>query len=228
MRIRDLEILYEDNHVLVVNKPAGIPTQGAGPGEPSLVQLAKQYIKSKYSKPGNVYLGVVSRLDSRVSGIVIFARTSKAAARLSSEFAQGTADKTYWAIVEGTPQPPSGSCLDWLIHDDNRQRVVISSANVPGAKEARLSYVTLGMARAGTWLEVKLETGRKHQIRVQLANRGWPIRGDTKYRATQSWPSGIALHARRLELAHPVRETRLELTAPLPAPWRDMGFSDPP
>lgn len=221
-----LEVLYEDNHVLAVNKPAGIPTQGALPGEPSLVQLAKQYIKSRYSKPGNVYLGVVSRLDSRVTGVVVLARTSKAAARLSDQFANGEPHKTYWAIVDRAPRPAASSCVDWLIRDENQHRVVVCPAQVPGAKEARLRYLTLRSVPAGWWLEVQLETGRKHQIRVQLAARGWPIRGDAKYGSQQSWPKGIALHARKLELFHPVRGTRLEFTAALPKSWHEMGITD--
>lgn len=227
MHLPDLDILHEDNHVLVVNKPAGIATQGAAPGEPSLVELAKRYIKIRYRKPGNVYLGVVSRLDARVTGAVIFARTSKAAARLSAQFAAGDPQKTYWAIVEHPPQPPSGTCVDWLTRDEQKHRVLISAPATCGAKEARLSYCTRRIVPVGTWLEVKLETGRRHQIRVQLASRGWPIRGDAKYGSTQSWPDGIALHARKLELAHPVGGNPLELIAPLPDAWRQMGISDP-
>lgn len=227
MHHHDLEILYEDNHVLAVNKPAGIVTQGAASDEPSLVQLAKQYIKTRYRKPGNVYLGVVSRLDARVTGAVVFARTSKAAARLSAQFAAGGPHKTYWAIAERPPEPPSGNCVDWLARDEERHRVVIGSSASASAKEARLSYVTLRRIPAGALLEVNLETGRKHQIRVQLASRGWPIRGDAKYGSSQSWPKGIALHSRKLELAHPVGGSRLELLAPLPVVWRQMGISEP-
>ena len=221
MRPHDLEILYEDNHLLAVNKPAGIPTQGSLPGESSLVQVAKQYIKSRYSKPGNVYLGVVSRLDSKVTGVVVFARTSKAAARLNSQFAAGEPRKVYWAVVEREPQPHVGECVDWLVHDDARRRVVVASEkeNSPESKQAKLTFSTLRQVSAGWLVEIQLETGRKHQIRVQLASRGWPIVGDTKYGSTTKWPKGIALHARQLELLHPVQGTPLLLTAPLPKSW---------
>ncbi len=226
MHARDLEILHEDNHLLVVNKPAGVPTQGALPGETSLVQLAKQYIKSRYGKPGNVYLGVVSRLDSRVTGVVVFGRTSKAAARLTSLFAHGETRKTYWAVVEHEPHPPSGRCVDWLTHDDPQRRVVVAEAETADAKEARLSYRTVRPVSVGWLVEVGLETGRKHQIRVQLATRGWPIIGDKKYGSNQHWPDGIALHARQLELVHPVRGTPLVLIAPVPPPWHKLGIRD--
>jgi 23S rRNA pseudouridine1911/1915/1917 synthase len=215
----ELEILYEDNHLLAVNKPAGIPTQGSRPGEQSLVQVAKQYIKSRYQKPGNVFLGVVSRLDSTVTGVVVLARTSKAAARLTAQFGGGETSKLYWAVVERAPHPPSGNCVDWLLHDDVKKCVIVSTSNTPAAKEARLSYRTIQSLSAGWLVEVRLETGRKHQIRVQLAARGWPILGDKKYGSRSSWPKGIALHARQLDIMHPVRNEPLSLTAPVPKVW---------
>lgn len=219
MEPEHLDILYEDNHLLVVNKPTGIATQGALPGEPSLAQVAKQYIKWRYAKPGNVYLGVVSRLDSRVSGVVVFARTSKAAARLTASFANRETVKIYWAVTERRPDPPAGQCLHWLWHDDEAHRVRVARGQSTGAKEARLSYRVLQTVDNATLVEVVLETGRKHQIRVQLAESGWPILGDTKYGARQPWPAGIALHARRLDLNHPVRDTPLTLVAPVPTCW---------
>ncbi|MGE0756912.1 MAG: RluA family pseudouridine synthase [Pirellulaceae bacterium] len=213
-------ILYEDNHLLAVVKPAGLPTMGAAEGEPSLVVLARQYLKDKYHKPGNVYLGVVSRLDALVTGVVVFARTSKAAARLSQQFASGEAVKEYWCLVERPPVPPAGHCVDWLVHQDALRRVLVVSAGTPQAKDARLSYRTLRAARRCTLLEIQLETGRKHQIRVQLAHRGWAVLGDVRYGAHTSFPEGIALHARRLEFQHPVRPTRITFEAPLPASWK--------
>jgi 23S rRNA pseudouridine1911/1915/1917 synthase len=207
-----------------VNKQAGLPTQGALPGQPSLVQLAKQYLKSRYTKPGNAYLGVVSRLDSQVSGVVVLARTSKAAARLTAQFASGEVHKTYWGVVEHPPQPPTGSCVDWLLHNDAQRRVMVVNEDSAGAKEARLTYTTREQIPIGWFVEIHPETGRKHQIRVQLANRGWPIVGDEKYGSEQRWPDGIALHARQLDFIHPVRRTPLVCVAPLPLSWHSLGM----
>jgi 23S rRNA pseudouridine1911/1915/1917 synthase len=183
------------------------------------VELARRYLKQRYHKPGNVYVGVVSRLDAPVTGVVLFARTSKAANRLNQQFATGQAIKTYWAIVENVPSPDEGSCVDWLFHDDARRRVVVSVPHRPGAKEARLSYRVVRPTRIGTLVEVRLETGRKHQIRVQLSHRGWPIVGDARYGAKRPFPRGIALHARSLETVHPVQRLPLIIKAPLPDDW---------
>lgn len=221
-----LEILYEDNHVLAINKPALLPTMGAREGSPSLVLQAKAYLKEKYAKAGNVYLGVVSRLDAAVTGVVIFARTSKAAARLTEQFRTRVVEKTYWAVVEGAPNPPEGKCDDWILKSERQARMIIVTRQTAGALDARLSYRTLGSADRGRLLEVRLETGRKHQIRAQLSHRGYPIRGDRKYDAQWSFSPGIALHARRLELIHPVRKTPLEITAPLPKAWRQLGIRE--
>jgi 23S rRNA pseudouridine1911/1915/1917 synthase len=214
-----MHILYEDNHLLVVVKPAGLVTQGAAEDEESLVTQAKAYLKQKCQKPGNVYVGVVSRLDAPVSGVTILARTSKAADRLTKTFRDREASKLYWALVSGSP-PPQGELRDWLVKDERQQRVIITSPTTAGAKEAVLRYRTLGKSEAGTWLEVELITGRKHQIRVQLGARRWPILGDTKYGSHASFPDGIALHARRLELEHPVLKTPLVFEAPLPRSWQ--------
>lgn len=213
-----LDVLYEDNHLLIVNKPAGLPTQGAAEGEPSLCELAKQYLKAKYQKPGNVYLGVVSRVDAFVTGAVVLARTSKAASRLSEQFRTQAVEKTYWAIVEQPPQPPTGVCEDWVSKDDDAHLMRVVTASSAGQK-ARLTYRTLKSTAAGTLLEVRLETGRKHQIRLQLSDRGWPIVGDRKYGANTTFPVGIALHSRQLRLDHPVRHEPLDVVAPLPAYW---------
>lgn len=220
-------MLFEDNHLLAVVKPAGLPTMGVEAGRTSLVTVAKDYLKSKYGKPGNVYLGVVSRLDASSSGVIIFARTSKAAARLTDLFRRGDVEKTYWALVEGRPEPAEGSCIDWLGKDEQQMRMVVCEAHQAGAQEARLRYRTLRRLPRATLLEVRLETGRKHQIRVQLAHRGHPVLGDRKYGATADFPHGVALHARQLELEHPVRKTPLRLEAPLPPAWRVVGIEEP-
>lgn len=224
MTLSKLDVLYEDNHLLAVNKPAGLPTMGAVAGRLSLIILARQYIKERYNKPGNVYVGVVSRLDAPVTGVVLFARTSKAADRLTRQFASGEPHKTYWAVVEQQPPKPQGICVDWLFHDDDVRRVMVTTPHTPDAKQARLAYRVLQNLRRGSLLEVQLETGRKHQIRVQLAHQGWPILGDAKYGARHSFPRGIALHARRLEFVHPIRRTPIIVEAPLPASWRKLGI----
>ena len=217
-----LNVLFEDNHLLAVNKPAGLPTMGAAAGRPSLVQQARQYIKNRYGKPGNAYVGVVSRLDALVTGVVLLARTSKAADRLTRQFAAGEPRKTYWAVVEQPLAVSSGGLVDWLWHDDQRQRVVVTEAGAHDAKEARLTYRTLKRLARGILIEIELETGRNHQIRVQLAHHGSPILGDAKYGSAQAFAAGIALHARKLELLHPVRQTPLILEAPLPTSWKSL------
>lgn len=221
-----MEVIYEDNHLLVVNKPAGLATMGVGEQEPSLWRSAKQYLKAKYSKPGNVYLGVVSRIDTPVTGVVVFARTSKAAARLSEQFREGTVQKRYWAIVERPPAPPQGRCEDRLVRADRQRKVhvVDEDDDADDARPAALEYRTLRRLPGGpTLLEIRLLTGRKHQIRVQLASRGWPILGDKKYGARSTFPGGIALHARQLTIDHPVRHEPLELVAPPPSSWSSAG-----
>ena len=218
-----LEVLYEDNHLLVVVKPAGLPTMGVAADRPSLLSQAKQYIERKYKKPGEAYLGTVSRLDAPVTGAVLFARTSKAAARLTEQFRGREVEKTYWALVSGRPTPASGKCVDWLIHDERHRRVHVTAPGAQGAQEARLSYQTLEFHGARTLVEVALETGRKHQIRVQLARLGHPIVGDQKYGSREPFANGIALHARRLAIEHPTRHERIVIEAPLPAAWRQAG-----
>ena len=222
-----LDILYEDNHLLAVNKPAGLVTMGVAEDRPSLLKLAKAYLKQKYDKPGNVYLGAMSRLDAPVTGVILFARTSKAAARLTDQFKQRAVEKSYWAIIEGAIRPPAGSCQDWLVADERHRCVKIAGPTVPGAKEALLTYRQLRELPGGALLEITLETGRKHQIRVQLAGRGCPVWGDRKYGGREKLPAGIALHARRLVVEHPVKQnTKIELQARLPGAWRTLGVSD--
>lgn len=219
-----LTVLYEDNHLLAVAKPAHLPTMGVAANKDSLLTIAKQYIKQKYAKPGNVYLGVVSRLDAPVTGLIVIARTSKAATRLNESFRGRQARKLYWALVEGVPAPAAATCVDWLRKDERHRRVHVTRPGHPEAQEARLAYRTLAVRGGYTLLEIELETGRKHQIRVQLAHLGHPVLGDVKYGATLAFPVGIALHSRALELVHPVRRTPLHLVAPLPACWRRFGI----
>jgi 23S rRNA pseudouridine1911/1915/1917 synthase len=220
-----LSVIYEDNHLLAVNKPAGLPTMGTPGDRPTLLTLAKQYVKDRYRKPGNVYLGVMSRLDAPVTGVVLLARTSKAAARLTEQFRTHTVEKTYWAVVEGVLDSPTGNLVDWLGHDDRHRRMHIVGPTSPGARMARLSYRCLGVLKQhGAWLEVVLETGRKHQIRLQLSHQGHPIIGDRKYGSRIMFPHGIALHARRLVISHPTTAARLEFEAPPPDAWRRLGI----
>lgn len=226
MTSRPLTVLYEDNHLLAVNKPAALPTMGVAEHLPSLIVEARAYIKDRYQKPGNVYLGTVSRLDAPVTGVVLFARTSKAAARLSEQYRTREVEKTYWAIVEGRLEPPSGTLTHWLAEDERHRRMHAVAADQLGARECRLHYRHLATLDVGTLVEIELETGRKHQIRVQFAARGTPILGDRKYGSKRPFPEGIALHARRLVVRHPVRDEQIEITAPLPAAWKKLGIKE--
>jgi 23S rRNA pseudouridine1911/1915/1917 synthase len=219
-------VLYEDNHLLVVNKPAGLAVMGVAAGRESILTLAAAYVKRKYAKPGNVYLGVVSRLDAPVTGALVLARTSKAASRLTEQFRGGAVDKRYWALVSGAVEPPEGECLDWLGHDERHRRVRRVRPEDPQARRAELRYRTLARSRACSLLEVQLLTGRKHQIRVQLSALGHPILGDRKYGASTTFPDGIALHARLLGIAHPVGGAPLRFEAPLPDSWRQSGVAE--
>lgn len=219
-----LNVLYEDNHLLVVVKPAGLPTMGTPDGVPTLLTVAKEYVKKRYNKPGNVYLGVVSRLDAPVTGVVLLTRTSKAAARLTEQFRTHTVEKSYWAVVEGVVEPPEGQLVDWLGHDDRHRRMHIVGETMPEAKEARLAYRRLSVVKDFSLLEVVLETGRKHQIRLQLSHAGYPIVGDRKYGSITAFSAGIALHARRLVISHPTTGERLEFEAAPPTSWRRFSL----
>ncbi len=208
-------VLYEDNHLLVLNKPVGLATMGVGANEESLFTLAKRYIKQKYQKPGEVYLGVVSRLDLPVSGIIVFARTSKAANRLNEQFSKHSVKKIYHALVEGLPAVPQGELIDVICEDKKLRKLWIS--NSPNSlankrfdpKEAKLHYQVLERFSKTALVEVELLTGRKHQIRLQMSHLGHPIIGDGKYGARPIPQSGICLHAYRLSFIHPT--TRIEL-----------------
>lgn len=221
-----LDVIFEDNHLLVVNKPAMLPTMGVAEGEPSLLVVAKEYIRAKYDKPGNVYLGVVSRLDTPVTGVTIIARTSKAAARLSEAFRERKVEKTYWAVVAGQLPECEGVLENYLRKDERHRKVHVTHANVPDAQFAKLTFRAIGTNKNLSLLQVHLETGRKHQIRVQLAKHGVSIIGDQKYGSTQKFSAGIALHARQLVIEHPVLKERMTFIAPLPASWqKDSRFS---
>ena len=215
-----LDVLFEDNHLLAVNKPASLPTMGVRSGAPSLLSAAKEYIAEKYNKPGHVYLGIVSRLDAPVTGIVLMARTSKAAARLSAAFRARSVEKTYLAAIAGEIEPAAATLEHYLCKDERHRRVYATHAENPNAQFARLSYVTLCCGPSATLVRVQLETGRKHQIRVQLAQAGHPIVGDRKYGSDLPFESGIALHAAQLSLEHPVRRTPLKIEAPTPRAWQ--------
>ena len=220
-RPQKLQVLYEDNHLLVVNKPVGLATQGVAEGTPSVLTRAKAYLKQKYKKPGNVYLGVVSRLDATVGGVLIFARTSKAAARLTKQFQSGSALKVYWALVEKQPTPAAGELSHWLLKNDAARLVEVVPPRSRGAQHARLSYRTLQRHKDGALVEIQLHTGRKHQIRVQLSAMDCPIVGDRKYGSRQMFAGeGIALHCVRLTIEHPTTQERLTFTADPPTEWK--------
>ena len=224
MNPHSLHVIYEDNHLLAVLKPAGLATMGLSGQRPTLLAVAKQYVKERYRKPGNVYLGVMSRLDAPVTGVVLLARTSKAARRLTEQFRTRTVQKTYWGLVEGSVRPASGELVDWVSADERHRRVRVVGPTQPGAKLARLAYRRLETLEGYSLLEVELVTGRKHQIRVQLADRGHPILGDRKYGSRRPFPKGIALHARRLVVNHPVGDEPVVLEAPLPEAWHTFGI----
>ncbi len=218
--------LYEDNHVIIVSKSAGEIVQGDKTGDTPLSETVKAYIKEKYAKPGAVFLGVVHRLDRPVSGVVVFARTSKALARLNEMFRVGTVQKTYWALVQNEPREPEGTLTHWLLRNEKQNKSYAYDHERPNAKQAILDYKVIGHTDRFTLLEVHLHTGRHHQIRCQLAAMGCPIRGDLKYGAPRSNPDGsISLHARSIRFEHPVSHEEIVVEAPLPdeGPWRGIS-----
>ncbi len=230
MELPPLSILYEDNHCLAVNKPAGVLTTGYTGGEETLDRQVKQYLKEKHQKPGNVFLGVVHRLDRPATGVLLFARNSKSAGRLAEQFREGQTTKLYWVLVAGQVEPRRGSFEDWLWKDHMTGYVQVLSRAAPEAKYAKLDYERLGQVEQGAWLAVQLHTGRTHQIRVQFSHRGNPVWGDQKYGSERPFPLGIALHARSLTFLHPIRYEPITLTAPLPESWeagRKAGFDLP-
>jgi 23S rRNA pseudouridine1911/1915/1917 synthase len=219
MKHRPFEILLEDNHLLAVAKPANLPTMGVEAAQISLITLVRDYLREKYQKPGNVYVGIVSRLDSLATGVIVLARTSKAASRLTEQFRSRSVQKKYWALVPGAPRLESGTLTHWLRKMEPLQRMVVCSAQDPGAQRADLTYQTLRKTTRASLLEINLLTGRKHQIRAQLAEQNLPILGDKKYGSQVPFPKGIALHSRFLQFEHPVRHEPIQLVAPVPCYW---------
>lgn len=212
-----MNVVYEDNHIIIVNKQSGEIVQGDKTGDTPLSDIVKQYIKEKYNKPGNVFLGVVHRLDRPVSGLVVFAKTSKALSRLNEMFRTGDVHKTYWAIVKKNDIAPEATLTDWLTRNERQNKSYAHNREVPGAKKAVLSYKVRSMSDNYMLLEVQLMTGRHHQIRCQLAHMGCPIKGDLKYGSPRSNPDGsISLMSRRVEFVHPVSKETIAVEAPVP------------
>lgn len=210
-------ILYEDNHLIAVNKESGVNVQGDISGDFPLVEAVREYIRIKFEKPGNVFCGLIHRLDRPVSGIVVFARTSKALTRMNQLFAEKHPKKTYWAIVENPPKEKSGRLVHHLVRNEKQNKTYVYSETRKDSKEARLGYKELLRSDKYTLLEVDLETGRHHQIRAQLAAMGCIIKGDLKYGAKRSNPdASISLHARSLEFEHPISKEKISIIARVP------------
>ena len=221
-----MKVVYEDNHIIIVNKESGEIVQGDKSGDQPLSEFVKAYIKQKYNKPGNVFLGVTHRLDRPVSGLVVFARTSKALARLNDMFRNGDIHKTYWAITQKCPKPSEGTLTHWITRNTQQNKSYAHDREVPNSKQAILNYRLIGKTDNYHLLEIQLMTGRHHQIRCQLSHIGSPIKGDLKYGAKRSNPDGsISLHARRIEFVHPVTKENINVEAPLPTlpPWNAFG-----
>ncbi len=235
MTFRDLEVICEDGPVIAVNKPPGLISQGAPAGVPSLIGLVKDYLKDKYHKPGEVYLGVPHRIDRPVSGVVVFSRNSKCAARLAEQFALRQVRKTYLAVLECPPTEETGTLTDWLYRIPDQPKVIVCGPDHEDAKQAILHYKILKKHKGRALVEIDLGTGRMHQIRIQFGSRGWPIIGDDQYGSTMNFPgttrdtqreSPIALHAARLIIQHPVRYEPLPILAPIPRTWNEFGFGE--
>ncbi|MBR2475863.1 MAG: RluA family pseudouridine synthase [Bacteroidaceae bacterium] len=224
-----MEVLYEDNHIIIVNKNCSEIVQGDKTGDKPLSEIVKEWIKEKYAKPGNVFIGVTHRLDRPVSGVVVFAKTSKALSRLNEMFRVGDVKKTYWAIVKNSPPFESQTLKHYIYRNEKLNKSVAYDYPKNGAKEAELSYKLLVKSVNYNLLHVNLKTGRHHQIRCQLSKIGCPIKGDLKYGAERSNANGgISLHARSIEFIHPVSKKQISVTAPVPADdklWLDMEQS---
>lgn len=221
-----MQVLYEDNHIIIVRKESGEIVQGDKTGDRPLSEIVKAYIKEAYAKPGEVFLGVVHRLDRPVSGLVVFARTSKALSRLNDMFRKGEVHKTYWAIVKNRPNPQSGTLTHWLVRNDKQNKSYASLNEKSESKQAQLNYRALASTENYTMLEVELLTGRHHQIRCQLSTIGCPIKGDLKYGAPRSNPDGsISLHARSIDFIHPVSKQHIHVEADVPdeALWHALA-----
>ena len=210
-------VVYEDNHIIVVNKTSSEIVQGDKTGDTPLSEMVKQYLKEKYNKPGNVFIGVTHRLDRPVSGLVVFAKTSKALPRLNEMFRNGEVKKTYWAIVKECPKETEGELVHYLVRNEKQNKSYAYDKEVKNSKKAVLHYKLIGHSQNYYLLEVDLKTGRHHQIRCQLAKMGCPIKGDLKYGFPRSNPDGsICLHARTVQFDHPVSKEMIQLTAPVP------------
>jgi 23S rRNA pseudouridine1911/1915/1917 synthase len=215
-----LNILYEDNHLIVVEKPAGVLTLADKTGDPSLMDEVKKYLKEKYKKPGNVFLGLVHRLDRPVGGVVLFAKTSKGASRLSAQFRERSVEKYYCAVVVGKPKEPSGTLVSFLKKDEKKNTVEVFQKETPDAKRAELFWETILSGKKNTLLKIKLGTGRSHQIRVQLASAGHPILGDVKYGAPALLADkSIALFAASLSFHLATRDETKTIELPWPKEW---------
>lgn len=220
-----MTVLYEDNHIIIVNKTASEIVQGDKTGDTPLSEIIKQYLKEKYAKPGNVFIGVTHRLDRPVSGLVVFAKTGKALARLNEMFRGSEVKKTYWAVVKERPPKPEDELVHYLVRNEKQNKSYAYDQERPGSKKAVLHYRLIGRSQNYYLLEVDLKTGRHHQIRCQLAKMGCPIKGDLKYGFPRSNPDGsICLHARRIRFVHPVSKKLIEVEAPLPSGNLWNGF----
>ena len=220
-----MTVVYEDNHIIVVNKTASEIVQADKTGDTPLSETVKQYLKEKYQKPGNVFLGVTHRLDRPVSGLVVFAKTSKALTRLNEMFRTSEVKKTYWAVVKNAPKEPEGELVHFLVRNEKQNKSYAYDKEVPKSKKAILDYRLIGRSENYYLLEVDLKTGRHHQIRCQLAKMGCSIKGDLNYGSPRSNPDGsICLHARRIRFVHPVSKELIELEAPLPEGNLWKGF----
>ena len=212
-----MTVVYEDNHIVVVNKTSSEIVQGDKTGDTPLSEMVKQYLKEKYNKPGNVFIGVTHRLDRPVSGLVVFAKTSKALPRLNEMFRNGEVKKTYWAIVKECPKETEGELVHYLVRNEKQNKSYAYDKEVKNSKKAVLHYKLIGHSQNYYLLEVDLKTGRHHQVRCQLAKMGCPIKGDLKYGSPRSNPDGsICLHARTVQFVHPVSKEMIRLTAPVP------------
>ncbi len=222
-----MQVLYEDNHIIIVSKLSGEIVQGDKTGDAPLSDIVAAYLKEKYSKPGNVFVGVPHRLDRPVSGLVVLAKTSKALSRLNEMFRVGNVDKRYLAIVKNRPKQPEGRLENWLVRNEKQNRSYAYDKEVPGSKQAILNYKLVASSVNYHLLEIELLTGRHHQIRCQLAKMGCPIKGDLKYGAERSNPDGsISLHAFHVTFEHPVSHEMIDVKAPLPEDSLWQSFKD--
>lgn len=231
------QVLLEDGPVLAINKPAGLLTLGGKTGVPTLERQVKDWLRERFQKPGNVYLGIPHRLDRPVSGVILFARNSKAASRLAEQFRERQVQKIYWGLTATAPEPAQGTLVDWLLKDPDRAHVTVVPPQTPQARQAILHYRTASTTPLGTLLEIELETGRMHQIRAQLGHHGWPILGDRQYGATSDLVSPlpadptttpIGLHARQITFLHPIRYEPVTIVAPLPENWGSVTPEEEP